>query len=481
MNEDLRGKLEFRGGKLGACVPFLSLLVFMTVLLLLKQVSLRTVWVAGFFAMCTSLLFVKSQKRFNKAAIHGLVDPMFSTFIMIFFLAGIFSQLLRQSGLINGLLYVSTAIDLNSGYLPIIAFLTCVIISTASGTTGGTVAAVTPIMFPLGVQLGCNPALMLGAIISGSFFGDNLAPISDTTIASATSMNSDILPVVRTRLKYSLIAGLFAATLYIFVGLKNAAPLPDQVLTDSSHLVTLIMLAVPVIMVVLMIRGMELIPVLLVCNMIALAINLGMGFLAPESLLSVKGPIISGIDGMLGVVVFSAFVFILVRFTRESGIFDLLVHKLTTGCSSPRQVEAASAGIVVAGCLLTGISTVAIVIAGPVVNRLFRSFGIDRRRGANVMDAFACGVCGILPYNSAMLNMYGLATSSGFLPEDFSPLQVLPYSFHCILILVVFGVSIATGWDRKFESYADEAESCPPEAVVAPKPETAGELPVQTA
>ena len=60
--------------------------------------------------------------------------------------------------------------------------------------------------YPAGLALGAHPGILAGAIISGAAFGDNLAPISDTTICSAASQGVDVPGVVRSRLKYALAA-----------------------------------------------------------------------------------------------------------------------------------------------------------------------------------------------------------------------------------------------------------------------------------
>lgn len=446
-------EMEFYGGKAGAWVPFASLVIFIFALVLTNHISLKVFWTAGFFALCASFLFAKDKKIFNNMAVQGLVDPMFSTFVLIFFLAGILSQLLRQSGLINGLLWVCTSLKINAGLLPVITFLTCVVISTSCGTTGGTVSTVTPIMFPLAVGLGCSPALMLGAIISGSYFGDNLAPISDTTIASAGCMEADVLKVVRDRFKYSLAAGAVAIILYTVFGLMNTTPVTETVLIDAAYAKTLSLLIVPVIMVILMFKGLELVPVLLICDMVALALDLGLGFISFGTLFDTSGPIVAGVDGMLSVVVFTAFVFILLGFTRASGVFEKIIESLSRTCKTTRQAEVASCCLVVLSILLTGINTVAIVIAGPIVNALCKKFSIDRRRGANILSGYACGAAGVLPYNSSLMMMFGLAAASGMLPEGFSIVQLIPYSFHCIMLLIVFTFSIVTGWGSKKETY----------------------------
>lgn len=441
--------LSFYGGKIGSWVPLGSLILFMLALVVTDHISLKVFWTSGFFALCTSFLFAKDRNRMSRIVLRGLTDPMFSTLVMIFFLAGILSHLLRQSGLINGLLWLSTSIGLNPAYMPVVTFLTCVIISTACGTAGGTIAAATPIMLPLSVGLGCNPALVMGAIVSGAFFGDNLAPISDTTIASATMMEQNVGVVVRNRLPYSILAGLIASGLYIFMGQTINATVAGTAQADPEHAKTLIMLLIPVVMVFLMLKGQELVSVLLICDMLAIVLNLGMGFLNFADLFTVKGPIVAGIEGMLSIVCFEVFLFALLALTRSSGAFDQLLVHVIERCRGPKQAEMVTAGLVGAATIMTVINTVAIVVVGPIANRLYRNYGLDRSRGANVLDGISCGMAGVIPYNASMMTMYSLAVASGSIPDSFSILSVPRYSFHCILLLVVFGIAILTGWNRK--------------------------------
>lgn len=452
-------KLSFYGGKLGGYIPFISLVIIILSLTAAGKGNLKVFWTAGFFSLCISFLFVKDKKYFNNVVIEGLLDPMFSSFMIIFFLAGIMSQILRQSGLINGLLLVCTSLNVSSGLLPLITFLSCVMISTACGTTGGTVSAVTPIMFPLSVSLGCNPALILGAIISGSIFGDNLAPISDTTIASSGNMRANVLKVVRSRLKYSAIAGVIASILYVIVGFSTTNPVAVGDTIDPSYAKTLILLVVPLIMAFLMLKGFQLVPVLLVCDMVALGLVLILKLVPFAAVFDVEGPIISGIDSMMSVVVFTAFVFILLKFTRSSGVFEELIFNLTNKCKTAFQAELVTAVLVTFGVLITGGTTVAIVIVGPVGYALYKSFNIDRRRGANILDGVACSIGGILPWNNSLMVMYGLAQATGYLPEDFAIVNLIPYSFHAIALLILYFICIFTGLWRTEEIYSDTIET----------------------
>ena len=77
--------------------------------------------------------------------------------------------------------------------------LTSALFATAVGTGLGTIVGFTAVMYPVGIVLGASPAVLMGAIFSGAAFGDNLAPISDTTIVSAATQETDVGGVVRAR------------------------------------------------------------------------------------------------------------------------------------------------------------------------------------------------------------------------------------------------------------------------------------------
>ena len=445
--EDKR-RMEFYGGIFGAVVPFIAMVVVMVILTLTKNNGMKCFWVAGVTALMVTFLLAKDKKQVNDVAIESLKDNMFATTTIIFLLAGILSYLLRDSGLIYGLLWVCQSLNVNAKFLPLVTFLICVVISTACGTQGGTVSAATPILFPLAVSLGCNPALMLGSIISGSMFGDNLAPISDTTIASSGSLHSNVRDVVKSRIKYSVMAAAVAAVLFIIFGASTTQAVANAPTADASQAKTLIMLVIPVVMIIMMFRGSELIPVLLVCDLLAFLIDVVFGFVPLSKMIMSDGPIVRGMDGMIGVIVFCLLMFILNGFIKESGLFDVLLDKLSGVSKTPRQVELISMLIIAFTTVIVAGGTSAIVVSGPIVYQLFKKANIDRRRGANYLDGTACGVASLLPWNPSLLIMFGLAAATELLPETFGPQNIIPFNFHGLMLIVVYLFCAITGLFR---------------------------------
>lgn len=446
MEKDKR--MEFYGGTFGALMPFIAMVIVMVILTLTKNNGMKCFWVAGITAIMVAFLFAKDKKRFHNVTIDSMKDPIVGTTTIIFLLAGILSYLLRDSGLINGLLWLCQTLNVNAKFLPLATFLICVVISTACGTQGGTISAATPILFPLAVNMGCNPALMLGALISGAMFGDNLAPISDTTIASSGALHSNVRDVVKSRVKYSCIAAGVAAILFIIFGINTVQTVANAPTADASAAKTLIMLVIPAIMIFMMLRGAELVPVLLTCDLAAFLIDVILGFVPLSTMITTDSPIVRGMDGMIGVIIFCLLMFILTGYVREAGLFDILLEKIGNISKTPRQVELVSMIIVAITAVIVAGGTSAIVVAGPIVYQLFKKVNVDRRRGANYLDGTACGVASLLPWNPSLLIMFGLATATGLLPETFGPLNFIPYNFHGIMLIVVYLVCAFTGLFR---------------------------------
>ena len=396
---------------------------------------------------------------YGKITLKGLQNPMLGTIIMAYIMAGMLAQLLRQSGLIDALIWGITRLGLNAGWIPMIAFLTCVLISTSCGTSTGSVAAVAPVLLPLAHGLGINMGLMCGAIISGAIFGDNLAPISDTTISSALTQEADISQVVRTRFPYAAISGAVAAVLFAVVGLTQDANIPADLELDGSTAKSLFLLVLPVLMVILMRKGWDLMGTLILCNLSGIVLNLVLGTIAPAKMFANDGPIVAGMSGMMTLVLYVTLLFQLLEILNSSGAFDGLTVSLMKHCKSPRSGELICYLAAALGSVVTGGSGIAIVFFGSLVRRITKAFHIDRCRGANILDGVACGATGLMPHGNPTLVSLGVALAIDGVDPNFSFLDIIPYNFHCWGLMLIFLLSILTGIGRRFEKPEETANA----------------------
>lgn len=444
-------KFEFYGNAVGPWIPVVLMIVGMIVCTIIGYGGLQRFCIITFAALALGFFLAKDKKNFGQLSLKGLRNPMLGTIIMAFLMAGILSQLLRQSGLIDSLILVVSTLDLNVGFLPLVGFVVCMLISTSCGTSTGSVTAVAPVLIPLANSLGIDIGLMCGAIISGAIFGDNIAPISDTTIGSALTQEAEVSDVVRTRLPYSILSAVIAAALFIFFGLSTGSTDIAHFAVEGASYKPLVLLVLPLTMVFMMRKGWDLTGTLIVCNVVGIILNILLGTISAATMFTVDGPVFAGMNGMMVLVLYVVLLFQVLEILMSSGAFDALGDQLMRFCKSPRSAELVCYGVAGLGSAASGGSGIAIVFFGSLVRKITKTFHIDRCRSANILDGVACGATGLMPHGNPVNVALGVVlTLEGFDP-NFSFLDIMPYNFHCWGLLIIFLISILTGLGRKFE------------------------------
>lgn len=456
--ENTEKKVQFYGGAAGPWIPVVFMLVGMIVNTIVSP-GLTTLPMVAFFALAVGFFLAKDKKAYGSVTLKGLQNSMFGTVAMAYILAGILAQLLRQSGLIEALIWLVARLDLNTGLIPVIAFLTCVLISTSTGTSTGSVTAVAPVLLPLAHSLNIGLGLMCGAIISGAIFGDNLAPISDTTIGSALTQEADLGKVVRTRFPYAAISAVISAILFIIVGLRMSTGIPPELDLDGSTAPSLVLLVLPIFMVILMRLGRDLMATLIICNLAGIVLNIILGTIGADVMFTASGPIVSGMSGMMTLVLYVILLFQVLEILNSSGAFEQIKHGILRFCKTPRSAEIVCYLIASVGSIVTGGSGIAIIFFGSLVRTITKTFNIDRCRGANILDGVACGATGLMPHGNPTLVSIGVALAIDGVDPSFNFLDIIPYNFHCWGLLLIFLLSIITGIGRRFEKPEDEAVS----------------------
>lgn len=453
------GRLEFRGGMFGLIVPFIALFVGIILLSAQGKAMPMAFWVPALAGVLCAIILAKNPKECADTLVRGMASEMVAIMLMAWFLAGIVAELMKATGLIQGLIWLSLAINLKGATFPLITFVIGCLLSTATGTALGTVIALTPILYPVGVALGANPPVLLAAIVSAAYFGDNIAPVSDTTIASAYTQGVSVAKVVRSRLKYAFVAAGFAAIMFLILGKGTANATGDLSFVGELSPKGLIMLVVPALLIFLMYRGTHLIVALVSTGAIGIVVGLVSGLLPASSLLivdmnsfSVGGILVDGIMSLIDIAVFAMFLMGLVHLLEKGGFFDMVIEKLSKYTETHRSAELMIALINVILCLLTVANSVAIVIEGPVAKKmLVEKHNISRAHSANMLDAVSCAAMCVIPYGFAPILAIMFAQGSGA-PVNFSVNSVAMLSFYGWGLFAVMFFSIMTGWGRTFET-----------------------------
>jgi Na+/H+ antiporter NhaC len=452
--------LEFYGGVPILLLPFLVMIAGIIVLGISGMALPEAFWPMVLAGLLTGLFLAKDKHDYVRALISGISQSMLSVILLAWFLAGIMGKLLNETGIIEGLVWLFLEIGVTAAWFPLIAFIASSILSMSTGTSIGTIIAASPILFPVGHALGADPLLLVGAIIGGGFVGDNLAPISDTTIVSAYSQGTDIKTVVRTRVKYAVAAGILTLLAYILFAFISPGGEPAA---DSGQLSPkgLIMLLVPVTLIFLMIRGQHFVTALLYCTFGGMILGLLAGLLTFSDILVVDkeqftagGIIVSGLMSMNGIAVFTIFLMGLIGTLQQGNFIEWLMKKSEQFATTPRRAEIAIVFVSLIVNALTTAGTPTMVMLGPWVRRLGHKFKITPWRRGNLLDACSTTIIGFLPYSVAVLIPFAFVGGTVNDP-GFTPVAVFPYVFYCWALMLVIIFAAFSGWGRDF---IDEAE-----------------------
>jgi Na+/H+ antiporter NhaC len=210
--------IRFYGGTAGALAPFVLFLAGVTWLALSGAPDERGFWPVLLAALASGLALARDRRAYADRLIAGMSQPVVMIMIMAWLLAGVLGTVMAASGFVQGLVSLATHAGVSGGGYVAAAFLICCVVSTATGTSLGTLLVCAPLLYPAGGTLGADPVILIGAILAGATFGDSISPVSDTTIASALTQEADLAGTVRARLRYSVPAGAAALGLYLAFG-----------------------------------------------------------------------------------------------------------------------------------------------------------------------------------------------------------------------------------------------------------------------
>ena len=446
-------RIEYRFGKAGSLAPLIAALA-MILWAALSQSNVNGYVLAFFTAIITGVIFAKDEKAYGEALVYGLSKPMFAVIVLAVILAAISGKLISSSGVVQTIAAYVVAAGFTGRLFVAASFLITCLLAFATGTSVGTYFVVIPILFPVGVMAGAAPEFMIGAIVSGAAFGDNLGPISDTTIASSATQHADLGTVVKTRTRYSLPAAAGALLLFLlFSGSADEVPVIGGV-DGQANPVSLVMLVVPVVIIVLCMMRKHLITALSWGIIAGIVVGLVSGIYSVENLVAfpggftVSGAIIEAITGTAGTVAMLIGVFSLLGVLERSGFFEDVGALLMRLAKRERSTEATIVLSVGVLSMVTGVISVAIVALGDLINEIGEKAGVNRYRRANLMDCTGCVFCFLAPWTVHCVIPAQLTAQFGE-AVAVAPGSVPFVNYYSLCMLVMLVLAVVTGYGRK--------------------------------
>ena len=458
--------LTYHGGVVGALAPFVLFLGGVAWLGLIGAPSERGFWPIQVAALALAMLLARDRKRWADAAIDGMSQRLVMIMVLAWMLAGVLGALMDASGFVEALVWLAHGARLTgSGYV-VGAFLICCVVSTSVGTSLGTVILCAPLLYPAGGALEANPVLLIGAILGGATFGDNVSPVSDTTIASAVTQGADMGGVVRSRMRYALpAAGLAIAAYYALGASRSIGPAASGGAMEAAAAspAGLPMVLAPALVIGLLLARRHLLEGLLAGIAGAALLGLALGRLAPGAIFSVDperftagGLVVDGIERALGVSIFTLLLMGLVAGVEGSGLIGRVVEAAERRARTRRSAEWRIFATVSAVNLLTTHSTVALITVGGFARTMGERFGIGPYRRANILDVGVCGWPMIFPYFiPAIITAGATASGEAYGMPRLGPVAAGLANLHSWALLAVLLFALATGWGRRGRARSD--------------------------
>ncbi len=385
--------------------------------------------IASIFAIAISggLPLSKRIEHFSKGASTSNLILM----LWIFVLAGAFAHSAKTMGSIDA------TVNLTLSFLPgnmILAglFIASCFISLSIGTSVGTIVALTPIAAGLATSTGASLALLSAVVVGGSFFGDNLSFISDTTIVATSTQQCRLSDKFRVNLFIALPSALLILVLYIFMGstIQSPTDIPDVEYVKVTPYVIVLIVAI---------MGMNVMAVLAIGLLLTGIIGIWCGAYDVFGWFEAMG---TGITNMGELIIITMMAGGLLEIIRVNGGIDYLISLLTAHVNSKRGAELSIAGLVSLVNVCTANNTVAILTVGGISKTIGDRFGLDNRKCASILDTFSCCIQGLLPYGAQVLMAAGLA--------KINPIEIIPFLYYPMTLGVVALMAILLRYPKRY-------------------------------
>lgn len=353
---------------------------------------------------------------------RGVGDRNIITMLLIFMAAGIFVGVVGRSGAESVAYFMLSHIP--QQYAVAVLFAVSCFVSTAMGTSVGTITLITPISVAVSAASGFSLELCIGSVVGGAMFGDNLSFISDTTIAACNGQGCQMKDKFRENFHIAFPAAL--ATLLLILALSLGQERADITIPDYS----LIQIIPYVLVLIGGIIGINVFVVLLIGIASGSVIVISTGAIAPTQLLSDMG---SGASGMFETSMVAILVSAMCALIREYGGFEALLGLIKRIFRGKKGGQLGMGLLVGAMDVATANNTVAIVMANPIAKEMAAEYGISAKKSASILDTFSCIFQGVIPYGAQMLVAVSAAKEMGY---AVSALEIMPNLFYPYMLLI---------------------------------------------
>ena len=385
--------------------------------------------VAFLVAILVAILQTRGLSLDEKLAImgKGVGDKNIITMLLIFLLAGIFVGIVGR-GAAESVAYFVLSVT-PTRLAVVVLFLVSCFVSTAMGTSVGTITLITPIAFAISEGSGFSLSLCVGAVVGGAMFGDNLSFISDTTIAACNGQGCRMKDKFKTN--FAIVVPAAVLAIVIFYILSMGADVPDKI----DHEYNMIQIIPYILVFISGIFGVNVFLTLMIGIVSGSVVMIATGAVSFPELVAGMG---SGAAGMFETSMVAILVSALCALIKYNGGFDALLIGIRRVFKGRKGGQLGIGLLVGLMDIATANNTVAIVMANPIAEEMSLDYGITPQKTASILDTFSCIFQGILPYGAQILVALSVVSTLGGSLTAFDVIKNLIYPFLLLISSLIF-------------------------------------------
>ena len=311
-------------------------------------------------------------------------------------------------------------------------FIAACFISISIGTSVGTIVALTPISAGVAQQTGTDVALMTAVVVGGSFFGDNLSFISDTTIVATSTQGCRLADKFRVNSFIVVPAAFVILIVYFVMGADLQAPQEIGTVEWVKVIPYLVVLVTAIL-------GMNVMAVLTLGILLTGGIGLMTGSFDIFGWFQAMG---DGILGMGELIIITMMAGGMLELIKQQGGIDFIIDRMTRHVHGKRGAELSIGALVSLVDVCTANNTVAIITVGGIAKQIGDRYGVDNKKAASILDTYSCFVQGLIPYGAQLLMAAGLAS--------LNPINIVPYLYYPFAIGIAATASILLRYPRRY-------------------------------
>lgn len=393
--------------------------------------------------------------------------------ILILITVGAMVGTWMTSGTIPMMIYYGVQI-VSPKWLLVTAFLITCLVSVATGTSWGSVATMGVALMGIASALGVNPAATAGAVIAGSYFGDKISPLSDTTNLAPLAAGSNLYEHIGHMFWTTVPATIVSLVVYAVVGLNanTAAGATSEAVTNMMAQLDQmydwnILILLPVILVLAgSLLKLPTIPVMILSTVVAgvegifmQGISLGNVLTSTVSGFNVTMITRPGFDaanaafevtkllnrgGMNGIMsttllVFCAFCF--AGIMSRAGCLEVVLKAILSVAKTTGSLILATVISCITMALTTGNSYLSILIPGEMFRDAYKERGLHPKNLSRTLEDAGTVFVPLVPWSAA--GAYMTATL-GVETLDYLPWAILCYTGFIFAIIYGYtGIGIA--------------------------------------